>query len=258
MSQPWLWHVYHTHTSPQLSGCQPPHHGQGALGSQPPLLELVQWSPLLPLSPMGYATYIHPPLTGKWTPSAWHEENGGRWALLSPSRRPPAPRALHFSPRWPRRSCSCSQCANQACGSGRGAALPLPERRARAEGLASRCCRARRGLVGRLPVHPEAIDAGVLGVAPVSQDPQLHHLVRGHGRVLGRERRRQACRSPQTWQQAGGAMPPLGPDVPLPGSLQRTGSKAPVCSPRRRASSWWARQPQRLQTSYWGHPPSTT
>lgn len=143
-------------------------------------------------------------------------------------------------------------------GSGRGAALPLPERRARAEGLASRCCRARRGLVGRLPVHPEAIDAGVLGVAPVSQDPQLHHLVRGHGRVLGRERRRQACRSPQTWRQVGGAMPPLGPDVPLPGSLQRTGSKAPVCSPRRRASSWWARQPQRLQTSFWGHPPSTT
>lgn len=42
--------------------------------------------------------------------------------------------------------------------------------------------------MGRFPVHPEAVDAGVLGVAPVSQDPQLHHLVRGHFGVLGRER----------------------------------------------------------------------
>lgn len=47
----------------------------------------------------------------------------------------------------------------------------------------------REGLVGGLPMHPEAVDAGVLGVAPVSQDAQLYHLVRGHFRILQREGR---------------------------------------------------------------------
>lgn len=35
-------------------------------------------------------------------------------------------------------------------------------------------------LVGRLPMHPEAVDACVLRMAPVSQDPKLHHLVCSH------------------------------------------------------------------------------
>lgn len=38
-------------------------------------------------------------------------------------------------------------------------------------------------------MHPEAVDAGVLRVAPVSQDSQLHHLVCGHFGVLGGEER---------------------------------------------------------------------
>lgn len=43
--------------------------------------------------------------------------------------------------------------------------------------------------MGGFPVHPEAVDARVLGVAPVSQDPKFHHLVCGHFSVLGTERR---------------------------------------------------------------------
>ena len=37
----------------------------------------------------------------------------------------------------------------------------------------------------RLPMHAEAVDAGVLGVAPVAQHPELHQLVRAHGITLG-------------------------------------------------------------------------
>lgn len=118
---------------------------------------------------------------------------------------------------WARRSCSWSRCANQACGEVVEALLLSHSQRGGhvLRGWPPSCCRAQRGLVGRLPVHPEAIDTGVLGVAPVSQDPQLHHLVRGHCRVLGREGGHQACQSPQTRQQTGGAVPSLGPDVPL-------------------------------------------
>jgi len=41
------------------------------------------------------------------------------------------------------------------------------------------------GSVCRLPMHAEAVDAGVLGVAPVAQHPELHQLVRAHGITLG-------------------------------------------------------------------------
>lgn len=109
--------------------------------------------------------------------------------------------ALGESPRprlrWARGS-SCplpEVSALQACG---GAAQPPPEQEARAESSWPprwRRQRHREGLVGGFPMHPEAVDAGVLGVAPVSQDPQLHHLVRGHFRALGREGR---GGSPQT------------------------------------------------------------
>ena len=71
----------------------------------------------------------------------------------------------------------------QACAGSRGGDVHLtPER---GHGRQQR----REGLVGGLPVHPEAVDAGVLGVAPVSQDAQLHHLVRGHFRILQRKGR---------------------------------------------------------------------
>ena len=60
-------------------------------------------------------------------------------------------------------------------------------------------------------MHPEAVDAGVLGVAPVSQDPQLHHLVRGHFRALRREGRGE---SPQT----GGETATPRARRPLPGA----------------------------------------
>lgn len=110
---------------------------------------------------------------------------------------PGKPRISHL--RWARQSRSWSQRVNQACGEVAEALLSHPQRGGHVlRGWPPSCCRARRGLAGRLPVHPEAIDAGVLGVAPVSQDPQLHHLVHGHCRVLGRERRHQACQSPQT------------------------------------------------------------
>lgn len=42
-------------------------------------------------------------------------------------------------------------------------------------------------------MHPEAVDARVLGVAPVGQDPELHNLVGGHLRGLGREGRGIQC-----------------------------------------------------------------
>lgn len=154
MSQPWLWHVHHAHTSQQLSGCQVLHHGQG---SQPPLPELVHSSPLLPLSPIGYATYIHPPLRGKWLPSAWHEENGEPrcWSLLSPSCRPTARKALHFSsPLGQAVLLLESMRESSVWGGGRGAALPLPERRARAEGLASQLLQGSERPSGQAPRAP--------------------------------------------------------------------------------------------------------
>lgn len=73
--------------------------------------------------------------------------------------------------------------ALQACAGRRGGAGHLTPERGRGRQ------QHRAGLVGGLPVHPEAVDAGVLGVAPVSQDAQLHHLVRGHFRILQRKGR---------------------------------------------------------------------
>lgn len=43
-------------------------------------------------------------------------------------------------------------------------------------------------LVGRLSMHPEAVDTCVLRVAPVGQDPKFHNLVCGHLRGLGRKK----------------------------------------------------------------------
>lgn len=115
------------------------------------------------------------------------------------------------------------------------------------------------GLVGRLPMHPEAVDAGVLRVAPVSQDPQLHHLVCGHFRVLGGEGREECQSLRPHWQQAGGEMPHLGPDAPLPWGLCRhLDFRAPVFRLWGRVSSWWAKEPQGLQRSYRDHPPRAT
>lgn len=37
----------------------------------------------------------------------------------------------------------------------------------------------------RLPVHAEAVDAGVFGVAPIAQHPELHQLVCAHSITLG-------------------------------------------------------------------------
>lgn len=37
----------------------------------------------------------------------------------------------------------------------------------------------------RLPVDAEAVDAGVFGVSPVAQHPELHQLVRAHRVTLG-------------------------------------------------------------------------
>lgn len=42
-----------------------------------------------------------------------------------------------------------------------------------------------RGSVRRLPVHAEAVDASVFGVAPIAQHPELHQLVCAHGVTLG-------------------------------------------------------------------------
>lgn len=58
-----------------------------------------------------------------------------------------------------------------------------------------------RGLVGRLSMHPEAVDACVLRVAPVGQDPELHDLVCGHIRSLGRKRGGSVSLSPLTPHQ---------------------------------------------------------
>ena len=101
----------------------------------------------------------------------------------------------------------------------------------------------REGLVGGLPMHPEAVDAGVLGVAPVSQDAQLYHLVRGHFRILQREKgglriHRLERRRPHP-----------GPDTPSVRPLQRNQTKNPVFRPWNRVSSWWAKKPQRLLRS---------
>lgn len=51
-------------------------------------------------------------------------------------------------------------------------------------GTPTRLC-PRGGSVRWLPVHAEAVDAGVLGVAPVAQHPQLHQLEGAHGVTLG-------------------------------------------------------------------------
>lgn len=127
--------------------------------------------------------------------------------------------ALGESPRprlrWARGS-SCplpEVSALQACG---GAAQPPPEQEARAESSWPprwRRQRHREGLVGGFPMHPEAVDAGVLGVAPVSQDPQLHHLV--YVAILGPwgEKAGVGVLRPE------GRRPHLGPDAPSPGPL---------------------------------------
>lgn len=41
----------------------------------------------------------------------------------------------------------------------------------------------------RLPVHTEAVDAGVFRVAPIAQYPELHQLVRAHGITLGQRKK---------------------------------------------------------------------
>ena len=99
----------------------------------------------------------------------------------------------------------------------------------------------RESLVGGLPMHPEAVDAGVLGVAPVSQDAQLHHLIRGHFRILQREKQRLRIRRLE------GRRPYPGPDTlslrplqrnqtskiclqALEQSFQRVGQEAPEAS----------------------------
>lgn len=115
----------------------------------------------------------------------------------------------------------------------------------------------REGLLGRLPMHPEAVDAGVLRVAPVGQDPQLHHLVRGL-RVLGRE----DVKSVRVLQasltaQEGRCHHPSG-HMPLAlGPRRELDVKAPVSDPGG-VSSWWVKESQRLQRFYRGHPPRTT
>lgn len=47
---------------------------------------------------------------------------------------------------------------------------------------------SRGGSERRLPVHAEAVDAGVLGVAPVAQHTQLHQLEGAHVVTLGDRR----------------------------------------------------------------------
>lgn len=96
---------------------------------------------------------------------------------------------------WPPRAICCSGDPAHLCGA-TGSSLMLLEVRALSKrvGEAARCCsptprwlaagHQKAGLVGRLPVHSEAVDAGIFWVAPVSQDPQLHHLVCGHHRGL--------------------------------------------------------------------------
>lgn len=46
------------------------------------------------------------------------------------------------------------------------------------------------GSVRQLPVHAEAVDAGVFGVAPIAQHPELHQLVCAHGVTLGEGEKR--------------------------------------------------------------------
>lgn len=41
----------------------------------------------------------------------------------------------------------------------------------------------------RLPVHTEAVDAGIFGVAPIAQHPELHQLVHAHSITLGERRK---------------------------------------------------------------------
>lgn len=41
------------------------------------------------------------------------------------------------------------------------------------------------GSVRQLPMHAEAVDAGVFGVAPIAQHSELHQLVCAHGVTLG-------------------------------------------------------------------------
>lgn len=90
-------------------------------------------------------------------PSAWHEQNGEprRRSLLSPSRRPTARKAPHFpSPLGQAVSLLESTRESSVWGSGRGAALPLPERRARAEGLASQLLQGSERPSGQAPRAP--------------------------------------------------------------------------------------------------------
>lgn len=184
----------------QLPGCQPPHIGKGQAG----LIHLCRNMGTHPVSPCldfpQHATYIHPRRREKKAPSARRAENKEGQATPEPADRwshPALRKSLRVPShlRWARGS-SCplpEVSALQACGGrGGGAAQPPPEQGARAERSwppRGRRQRHREGLVGGFPMHPEAVDAGVLGVAPVSQDPQLHHLVRGHFRALGREGR---------------------------------------------------------------------
>lgn len=42
----------------------------------------------------------------------------------------------------------------------------------------------------RLSMHAEAVDAGVFGVAPIAQHPELHQLVHAYGITLGERRKK--------------------------------------------------------------------
>lgn len=72
------------------------------------------------------------------------------------------------------------------------------------------------GSVCLLPVHTEAVDAGVLRVAPIAQHPQLHQLVRAHAVTLGRQQRENLSPS-QPWSAP---RPPQGPFSPWDWALQ--------------------------------------
>lgn len=88
----------------------------------------------------------------------------------------------------PLRSRSWKSALTSMCGQGWGAVHLLSEQ-GEMLGTASfprglQQAQDLKRLVGRLSMHPEAVDTCVLRVAPVGQDPKFHNLVCGHLRGL--------------------------------------------------------------------------
>lgn len=140
LSHPWLWHLLHSHAyQPQLLGCQPPILGKGQTG-----FTHLCWDDIGPLTASPPASrsphdmlhiYTLPRGGSRHPVPGTRRSQKGTLELAVYLKLPRARKALHILSCLHRARGSCSWKSvrwSSMWGRGRGAALPLPEKGARA------------------------------------------------------------------------------------------------------------------------------